>query len=165
MHEFVRRKILHAMAGRGAGGSPKDRVRKDRSVSAVPLEHAEQVGFINWFRDRFPAVLIFAIPNGDHRAISTAKRLKAEGVTAGIPDMYVPAWNLWIEMKRSEGGRLAGEQRGVIDYLQSVGHYVIIGKGAKDASRQVLMHLENMAADKRDHVSRQAHQSKPGGSR
>ena len=95
------------MAGRGAGGSPKDRVRKDRSVSAVPLEHAEQVGFLNWFRSRFPSVLIFAIPNGDHRAITTAKRLKAEGVTAGIPDLFIPQWDLWVEMKRREGGRLS----------------------------------------------------------
>jgi hypothetical protein len=135
------------MEGCGSGGDSEKGMRTDGSVPAVPLEHDEQVGFINWFRSRFPYVLIFAIPNGEHRAISTAKRLKAEGVTAGIPDMYVPAWNLWIEMKRREGGRLSEDQRGVIDYLQSVGHYVIIGKGAKDASRQVLMHLENMAAD------------------
>ena len=143
MHEFVRREILHAMEGCGSGGSPEDGVRKDGSVPAVPLEHFEQVGFVNWFRNRFPWVMIFAIPNGEHRAITTAKRLKAEGVTAGIPDLYVPEWNLWIEMKRCEGGRLSEDQRSIIDYLRSIGHWVIIGKGAKDASRQVLIHLEN----------------------
>lgn len=143
MHKFVRRKVLHAMAGRGAGGSPKDRVQKDRSVSAVPLENAEQVGFLNWFRSRFPSLLIFAIPNGDHRAITTAKRLKAEGVVAGIPDLFIPQWDLWVEMKRREGGRLSEDQRRIIDYLQAIGHGVIIGKGAEDASRQVLAWVEN----------------------
>lgn len=118
-------------------------MRKNRSDAAVPLEHAEQKGFVNWFRDRFPSVLIFAVPNGDHRAITTAKRLKAEGVVAGIPDLYIPAWNLWVEMKRREGGRLSEDQRSIIAHLESVGHHVIVGKGAEDASRQVLTFLQN----------------------
>lgn len=134
------------MAGRGAGGSPKDRLRKNRPVSAVPLEHAEQIGLINWFRTRFPSVLIFAIPNGDHRAITTAKRLKAEGVVAGVPDLFIPQWGLWIEMKRREGGRLSEDQRRIIDHLKAIGHGVIVGKGAEDASRQVLAWIENNVA-------------------
>ena len=44
-------------------------------------EHSEQVGFVNWFRAKYPKVLIFAIPNGEKRSISVATRLKAEGVT------------------------------------------------------------------------------------
>jgi len=72
-----------------------------------PSETEEQEGFVNWFRAKFPGVLIFAIPNGGHRAISTAKRLKAEGVVPGIPDLHVPAWRLWIEMKRVKGGKLS----------------------------------------------------------
>ena len=58
----------------------------------VPTEHAEQVGFVQWFRAHFPRVLIFAIPNGEKRAISVARRLRAEGVVAGVPDLYVPEW-------------------------------------------------------------------------
>ena len=143
MHESVRRTVLHDLAGRGAGGSAKDRLRKARPVSTIPLEHAEQVGFLNWFRVRFPPVLIFAIPNGDHRAITTAKRLKAEGVVAGVPDLFIPQWDLWIEMKRREGGRLSEDQRRIIAHLQSVGHHVIVGRGAEDASRQVLAWVEN----------------------
>jgi len=63
------------------------------SVSKTsPSEHSEQVGFINWFRVQYPRVLIFAIPNGEKRSISVAKRLKAEGVVRGIPDLYIPEW-------------------------------------------------------------------------
>ncbi len=107
-----------------------------------PSEHSEQVGFINWFRAKYPDVLIFAIPNGEKRAISVAKRLKMEGVVRGIPDLFVPAWTLWIEMKRVSGGRLSTEQRQMIKYLEGIGHTVIIGKGAGDASKQILDFLK-----------------------
>lgn len=114
-----------------------------KSTNTHPSEHLEQVGLVTWFRGKFPGVLIFAIPNGGHRSITEAKRLKDEGVTPGVPDLYVPSWNLWIEMKRETGGRLSREQKDMIEYLQSIGHTVIVGKGATDASRQVLEFLSS----------------------
>ena len=119
-------------------------MRKRKAVTLIsaskisPSEHSEQVGFINWFRAKYPQVLIFAIPNGEKRSISVAKRLKMEGVVRGVPDLYVPAWNLWIEMKRVSGGRLSTDQRQMISYLENIGHKVIVGKGAGDASKKVL---------------------------
>tara|TARA_R110000822_G_scaffold51604_2_gene134079 strand:+ start:277 stop:543 length:267 start_codon:yes stop_codon:yes gene_type:complete len=86
--------------------------------------------------------LIFAIPNGEKRAISVAKRLKAEGVVRGVPDLFVPAWNLWIEMKRVSGGRLSPDQKQMIEYLEGARHTVIVAKGATDASQQVLKFME-----------------------
>ena len=126
-------------------------MRRRRKTSAVtlisaskiyPSEHDEQVGFINWFRAKYPQVLIFAIPNGEKRAITVAKRLKAEGVVRGIPDLFIPQFNLWVEMKRISGGRLSPEQRAMIVYLEGIGQKVIVGKGAADASRQILEFLE-----------------------
>jgi len=119
------------------------RKRKTRNtliglVKTSPSEHEEQVGFINWFRAKYPDVLIFAIPNGEKRAISVAKRLKAEGVVRGIPDLFIPQWTLWVEMKRVSGGRLSPEQKSMIIYLESVGQTVIIGKGATDASKKIM---------------------------
>lgn len=93
---------------------------------------------MNWFRSKFGGVLIYAIPNGGYRALSTAKALRAEGVVKGVPDLHVPAWRLWIEMKRVKGGRLSPEQKAMIEHLESVGHTVIVGMGAKDASQKVL---------------------------
>jgi hypothetical protein len=103
-----------------------------------PSETEEQEGFVNWFRAKFSGVLIFAIPNGGHRSISTAKRLKAEGVVPGIPDLHVPAWRLWIEMKRVKGGKLSAEQEAMILHLEGLGHKVVVGKGAEDASAQIV---------------------------
>ena len=123
--------------------------RKRKAVTLIsstsktyPSEHSEQVGLINWFRLQYPNVLIFAIPNGEKRAITVAKRLKAEGVVRGIPDLFIPQWNLWVEMKRESGGRLSPDQKSMITYLESIGNTVIIGRGAADASKQILEHCD-----------------------
>jgi hypothetical protein len=55
-----------------------------------------------------------------------------------VPDLCVPEWSLWIEMKRQEGGRLSEKQKDWIAYLEEIGHTVIVGKGWEDARAQVL---------------------------
>ncbi len=111
-------------------------------MNSSPSEGAEQIGFLQWFEMQFPRVRIFHIPNGGHRALSVAKRLKAEGVKPGVPDLHIPEWRLWIEMKRKTGGRLSLEQKDWIEYLDGIGHTVIVGKGAVDASRLVLEYVQ-----------------------
>ena len=110
---------------------------KDTSRTTSPSEHDEQVGFVNWFRARFPGVLLFAIPNGGHRAIGTGKALRAEGVVPGVPDLFIPAWGLWVEMKRVKGGSLSPDQKSIIAYLESVNYCCIVGKGAEDAKAKI----------------------------
>jgi hypothetical protein len=63
--------------------------------------------------------------------------LKAEGVTAGVPDIFIPAWLLWIEMKRSTGGVMSPAQKDWIAYLEGIGHTVIIGHGFEDAKAKI----------------------------
>lgn len=104
-------------------------------------ESDEQIGFLAWFDAAFPGVRIFHIPNGGHRATSVAKKMKAEGVRSGVPDLYIPAWKIWVEMKRATGGRLSSEQKDWIKYLSGIGDEVIVAKGATDASRQLLQVL------------------------
>ena len=118
--------------------------KSSQTLTKYPSEHLEHVGFVNWFRVQFPSVLIFAVPNGEKRAISVAKRLKAEGVVRGIPDLFIPEWSLWVEMKRVKGGRLSPEQKQMIVYLESIGHNVIVGLGAKDASKKTLKHVKKI---------------------
>ena len=99
----------------------------------IPTEHEEQRELVRWFRQTWPSVRIFAIPNGGARSPATAGRLKAEGVSSGVPDLFIPAWGLWVEMKRSKGGSLSAEQKDWIAYLESVRFCCIVGKGADDA--------------------------------
>ena len=101
-------------------------------------EHLQQVRLVSWFRRSYPGVRIFAIPNGGHRGASQGAALKAEGVQAGVPDLCIPAWSLWVEMKREAGGTVSPVQRDWIAYLESIGHRVIVGRGFEDAKRQIL---------------------------
>lgn len=102
-----------------------------------PTEHAEQLTFVSEFERRYPDVRIFAIPNGGHRHKAVAAKMKQEGQKRGVPDLYVPAWNLWIEMKRQKGGRLSEHQKDWIEYLKSIGHEVIVGSGWHDAIEKI----------------------------
>ena len=63
--------------------------------------------------------------------------LKAEGVSPGVPDLFVPEWFLWIEMKRATGGTVSTVQKDWIAYLEGIGHRVIIGRGFENARAQV----------------------------
>lgn len=107
------------------------------AADRIPTEHEEQRELVRWFRQAFDGVRIFAIPNGGARSRATAGRLKAEGVSSGVPDLFVPAWGLWVEMKRSKGGSLSAEQKDWIAYLESVNYWVIVGKGADDAKAKI----------------------------
>ena len=78
------------------------------------------------------------MPNGAHVGAAQAARLKVEGLSAGVPDLCVPEWNLWVEMKRQQGGRLSAKQKDWIEHLEEIGHTVIVGKGWEDARGQVL---------------------------
>lgn len=99
----------------------------------VPTEHAEQVTLVQWFRRQYPGVLIFAIPNGGQRNAAVALKLKLEGVVRGVPDLYIPAWRTWIEMKRTKGGKVSPEQAAIIDYLRWIGDTVIVARGFEEA--------------------------------
>jgi hypothetical protein len=54
-----------------------------------------------------------------------------------VPDLFVPEWALWIEMKRRKGGRLSEEQTDWIAYLQCHGYNCIVAHGAEDAIEQL----------------------------
>lgn len=100
-------------------------------------EHLEQVRLVSWFRRQWPEVRIMAIPNGGARSGLQGAKLKAEGVSPGVPDLFVPEWLLWVEMKRATGGTVSPAQKDWLAYLQSIGHHVIIGRGFEDFRRQI----------------------------
>ena len=74
--------------------------------------------------------------------MATAGRLKAEGVSSGVPDLFIPAWGLWVEMKRVKGGSLSAEQKDWIAYLEGVKYRCIVGKGAEDAKAKISAFFE-----------------------
>ena len=109
-------------------------------------EHLLQVQCVNWFRWQYPKELIYAIPNGGQRNIITAKKLKAEGVTAGIPDLFVAAacggYNgIYIELKNGQQGIVSENQKSIIAHLQNKGYKVVISRSFEDFVSKINAYL------------------------
>ena len=100
-------------------------------------EHEIQKQFINWFRGTYPEVRILAIPNGGHRNPIVGAKLKEEGVSAGVPDLFIPKWMYWLEIK-SEKGRVSLHQKEWIEYLRTLGYTVAVGYGLENCKDLIL---------------------------
>lgn len=129
---------LELLSGKSFGMDLSHVEAKERVKSDIPSEHIEQRNFVVWFRREFPNVRIFAIPNGGSRGQIEAGRLRAEGVESGVPDLCIPAWRLWIEMKRTEKYAVGEDQVDWHAYLRDLGDTVLLGIGCEDAKRKVL---------------------------
>ena len=116
----------------------------------LPKEGQEQAALISWAQMqswRWPELaMLFHIPNGGGRSKAEAGRFKAEGVKAGVPDLFLPAprgeWHgLFIEMKRRKGGRLSDAQKEMIPKLQAQGYRVEVCAGWEDAAEVLKNYL------------------------
>lgn len=106
-------------------------------------EHDEQVALVQWadyqrFNGEAIGEDLFAIPNGARTSMSVAKRLKAEGLRSGVPDLMlaIPVaqyHGLFIEMK-ARGKYPSPEQRARIERLQRRGYKAVCCQGF-DAAR------------------------------
>jgi len=97
-------------------------------------EHHTQVACVNWFSMQYPKykALLFAIPNGGKRSIGVARKMKAEGVKKGVPDLFFALPNdgyhgLFIEMK-SATGSLSSDQKMYLKMLHQNGYRVEVCK-------------------------------------
>ena len=113
-------------------------------------EHKIQCEFIRWVRlseKRHKALaLLYAVPNGGHRNITTARKMKAEGVKAGVPDICLPVPNgayssLYIEMK-TEKGRQSKIQEEYAALLEAFGSCYRICRNAHEAISTVKNYLK-----------------------
>ena len=117
----------------------------------VPTESVEQQLLFRWARfyvSKYPELaLLYHIPNGGSRRKSEAGRFKAEGVKAGVPDLFLPAargnfHGLYIEMKRKAGGRVSADQKAWINALSKQGYAVRVCLGWEDAARTLEEYLQ-----------------------
>jgi len=127
---------------------PEDYARPDD-------EHSQQVALFMWVAligvRQYPELsLLFAIPNGGARDVRVARKLKAEGVKAGVPDLFLPVgrggWHgLFVEMKtparkpkRNGKGGVSDEQAAFGEKVQEQGYGWCVCYGWEGA-RDVLL--------------------------
>lgn len=117
----------------------------------TPTEHEEQAALITWWSwysqwMGLQRCLLMAIPNGGARTTVTGARLKAEGVRAGIPDLFlaVPtdtSHGLWLEMKRKRGGFVTDFQREAMKALEAQGFSCVVCRGFTEAQEAIVSYL------------------------
>jgi len=108
-------------------------------------EHEIQRAAVMWIRQN-TSFLVYAIPNGGKRGRLEAMRLVVEGVTAGMPDLHIPALRLWIEMKTATGA-VSPAQRAVHKRLQEEGQTVVVCRSVDDVIAAVNKQIDSTGAD------------------
>jgi VRR-NUC domain len=104
---------------------------------STPLEHQIQKAFFQWWELQYGNPLCWATPNGGYRNIVTATKLKAEGVRAGVPDVFLAIPNdnyhgLFMEFKRAKG-KLQPNQELYLALLDQVGYKTVVVRSVKEA--------------------------------
>lgn len=112
-------------------------------------EHTEQAALFEWaaWNQGKDAVLnmLYAVPNGGKRDKATAARLKAEGVKAGVPDVFLPVARMgyhgfYIELKVGKN-KTSPEQVAWLAALKTEGYLVDVSYGWQEAAHKIVRYL------------------------
>jgi hypothetical protein len=125
------------------------RARKPITGKVCRTEHVEAVTFwkmVTMHEGRYPDLkMLFAVPNGGARNPIVARKMKSEGVRAGVSDYValVPAGDyhgLAIELKTIDG-RSSSEQRDFLRNARALGYRAELAHGWVEAWRIVCEHF------------------------
>lgn len=116
-----------------------------------PVEAAEQTALFRWAAystGRYPELAtLFHIPNGGSRDYREAHNLRLQGVKRGVPDIFLPAarkgfHGLFIELKRTKGGKVSEDQRAWLDALTRQGYRAVVCYGFEEAQHEIESYLD-----------------------
>ena len=104
-------------------------------------EACAQIAFISYLEIYYPDIFVFHIPNGEKRHPKIGAKLKKMGVRAGVADLYIMDYKLFIEMKKpykkiknlKENAYLTENQIQFKKKALKTNHAYIIAYGFKDA--------------------------------
>ena len=115
---------------------------------SCPPESEEQKALFDWWQHsrHAPHLVMYHIPNGGRRDAITGARLKAEGVVAGVPDIFLAVprqgfHGLYVELKRQKGGSLESSQEDIIARLRQAGYRVEVCMGWWEAREAIENYL------------------------
>lgn len=120
------------------------------------LESQLQRACITWLRLQYPKVVAFAIPNGGKRNAREGAILKAEGVLAGVPDLFIAEprgidAGLFIEMKAGKGA-VSAAQKDMGERLLVVGYGVAVCRSFEEFKATVTTYLSRPRLQEHDPV-------------
>lgn len=121
-----------------------------RSIN--PSEHQIQSAIVDWSRNinwhcHNLGNLLIAIPNGEYRHISSAKRLKKEGVKSGVSDMFLAIphkkgipHGLWIEVK-TKIGKISFNQKRWMERMNRFGYSTCVVRTVDEGIQKIKDYL------------------------
>lgn len=86
-------------------------------------------------------VLCWHTPNGGQRNAREGAKFKRLGVKAGVPDLFIPEFKLFIELK-TEIGRLSEAQIKMLNALNDYGYNVSVCRSTFDAVNIIKGYLQ-----------------------
>jgi len=119
-------------------------------IDVIDHEHQIQKAITQYLDMK--GVCYWAVPNGGARSMITGKRLKAEGVKPGVPDITIVQNGkyLGLEVKKPKTttpeGRLSAIQKAMIRSIEKAGGEVHVVYGVQDVIK-VLENYEEKAND------------------
>ena len=123
---------------------------KKNPTLPIPPEREAQQAVMKWAEaasGKWPELrLLYHVPNEGRRSMATGGRLRAEGLKSGVPDLCLPSAHgeyhgLYIEMKRTKGGRATPEQKEWLEMLEEEGYKTEICNGADAAIKAIGTYL------------------------
>lgn len=127
--------------------SSKKGIGKLKKASLNESEHEIQSKFVKWFREEYPDLIVFSVPNGTLTSIGIAKKMVREGALKGVPDLFIPHphphgdyHGFFIEFK-SKTGILRQEQKDIINILESEGYKVAVCRSFENAKDLVQLYF------------------------
>ena len=126
----------------GGASPPQEGPAKVRR-EIIPDESVEQRALVRWLE--LKGILFTHVPNGGKRHVAVAKKLKAEGVKPGVPDILIfdrppahPSYvGVAIEMQRKKRGQVSEHQQNWLRWLDFRGWKTAVCNGADDAIRRL----------------------------
>jgi hypothetical protein len=96
---------------------------------------------VAWLRIQYPEYVLFAVPNGGFRNAKEAGILKAEGVLAGVADLFLMFPNkgymgMFIEMKYGSG-KQSSEQVRFQKNAEALGYKYIVSNSLEGFMKEI----------------------------
>ncbi len=120
---------------------------KVKPVISEDIIQAQVIAWANRQVKVYPELAwLFHVPNGGHRDVAVAGKLKGQGVKPGVPDLCLPVprfgkHGLWIEMK-TQDGQVRKPQKAWIVFLREAGYQVEVCRSFDDARAVLLSYLD-----------------------
>lgn len=140
------RSAIQAEAVRPLVCAKEQAMSKRRPPNTQASEHAIQSAYFEWVRLVYPGCkLIYAVPNAAKRGPALASWMKAEGLTAGMPDINIDIGRTGYHGMRIETksfkGILTDEQKEAHEQLEKADYYVVVCRDTESMIEETKFYL------------------------